>query len=172
MFDFIITLVESIFFISPLIIIKEIKSKKIILMLYLSIILISFSISSILGNSIFKYIAFPILIYIYLRFLIKETSFYDFFVIIIEQILKTIIEYLCYITFFNSVDYIYFVIIMEIISLLIIFLFSKFTLKFYKETIKKCNGDKKFYYRYVLIMLVNSLILFTIYNLILMKEVM
>lgn len=92
MFDFIITLVESIFFISPLIIIKEIKSKKIILMLYLSIILISFSISSILGNSIFKYIAFPILIYIYLRFLIKETSFYDFFVIIIEQILKTIIE--------------------------------------------------------------------------------
>jgi hypothetical protein len=171
MFDFIVTLVETIFFIFPLIIIKEIKSKKVIAILYLSIVLISLSTGTLLQGSIFKYVLFPILIFIYLKYFVKETNFYDFFIIVIEQILKTLIEFACYLLFFNKVDYIWFVIIMEALSIFIIFLFGKFTLNFYKKTIKKCNGDKKFYYRYILLILFNSLILFTIYNLILMKGV-
>lgn len=171
-FDIIVTFFESIFLLIPLINIKKIKSKKKILLLVFGIF-ISIILSSILfKKSIFKYLLMPSLIFTTLKSLEKNTCYYDFFIIVLELLLKIIIEFICYLIFFNLVNYIWFVIIMETICLIIILLLNKFIPKIYNVTFKKWKGRKRFYFRYILLILFNSFIFFLIYNLLLIREVL
>ena len=166
-----IILIETLFFTIPLIIVKEIRDKKVIALLYVCILLSSVISGLILDKSIFKYFLLTLLIFISLKYICKckNSSHYDIYIIIMEMLLKTAVEYCCAMTFFNLVSYNIFVILMEIISIIVIFLLSKYIYKFYNITIKKWKGRHKFYFRYILLLLLNTSIIFIIYNLILIQ---
>lgn len=168
-FNLFILIIETLFFIIPLIKIKEIKSKKKVLAIYFSIFIISIICDILLDKSIFKYLFLALLIFVSLKIIVKDTVYYDFFMIIIEMVLKTVIEYLCVICFYKIFSYNVFVILMELISLTLIILLNNFINKFYKITFKRWNGRHKFYFRYILLILFNSFIIFVIYNLILIR---
>lgn len=169
LFNVFVLVIETLFFTIPLIKIKEVSSKKRILVIYVSIFIISVICDILLDKSIFKYLLLAFLIFISLKIIIKNTNYYDFFMIIIEMILKTIIEYLCMISFYRICTYNVFVILMEFVSLILIIFLNNFINKFYKITFKKWNGRHKFYFRYILLILFNSFIIFVIYNLILIR---
>lgn len=161
--------IETLFFTLPLIIIKEIKDKVLIAIFYVSVLISSIVSDLTLNHSIFKYFLLAFLMHLSLRIVCDKVRFYDLFIIIMEMILKTIIEYICYLLIYNFVDYNIFVVAMEIISILIVFLLAKYFKKFYKNTNKKWKGRHKFYFRYILLILLNSYIIFLIYNLILIR---
>lgn len=172
LFDVIITLVEALFLLIPLIKVKDIKSKNKILILYLGIFISIIVGSLLLDRSIFKYFAMPLLIFCIMKILIKDTMFHDFFFVMTEFLFKIILEYICYLIFFNWLDYIYFVIIMEIICLVSVVILNKFISKIYNNIFNKWNSRHKFYIRYILLIIFNCFILFLIYNLLIMKEVL
>ena len=168
-----ILFIEALFFYIPLKEIKEIKTKRNKLKLYLGIFLANIISTLIFNNSIFRYILYPVLIFTTLKIINKKSKIYDFFIISFLMAFKFIIEFLIVIFFYNNLAkyYVIFVIIMQFSCIFIINLIKNRLRYIYKRIKYYWNYNKKFYIRYFALITFNSFILFLIYNLIKMSEV-
>lgn len=161
-----ILLIEALFFYIPLKEIKDVKTRKDKIKLYIGIFFSNIFSTLISGNSIFKYILYPLIVTIILKLLKLNAKFYDFFLFSIEMFIKTIIEYIIFLILFYYLDYFYFVIILETISIITIFLL-KVKIKYLYNRIQNLLESRfNFYCRYSLLILFNLLIIILLYNLI------
>lgn len=126
----------------------------------------------IFGNSIFRYFALPVLVYIILKLLYKETSISSFFIITLILFYKFLIEFCVVMLLYGKIDYIYIVFIFETILIITAIIFSKYINKINETISKLWNGIHEFYFRYLFLITFCSFILFTIYNLMKIKEVL
>lgn len=170
-----ILLIEALFFYIPLKEIKDIKTRKDKIKLYLLILLSNIISTMVFGTSIFRYILCFIIIYFFIKILklnyYKENTLYDFFIIPTLFLLKMIIEYIVFFAIFNLVNYTVFVIVLETFCILFAFIFKNKLKIIYNKIKESWNGTKKFYYRYLFLIVFNTIIIFLIYNLIKIKEV-
>lgn len=160
-----ILLIEAYFFYIPLKEIKDIKTRKNKVKIYIGIFLANIISTLIFGNSIFKYILYPLTVTIVLKLLKLNAKFYDFFLFSIEMFIKTIIEYIIYLILFNCLNYFYFVIILEFISIITIFLLKDKIKYLYNKIQNLLESRFNFYCRYLLLILFNLLIIVLLYNL-------
>ena len=163
LFTLAILIVETYFFYIPLKEIKEIKNKKDKIILFIGIFLANIISTLIFNSSIFRYILYPILIFIVLKIINNETRIYDFFVI------SCLIAFLFNNNLLNL--YVIFVFIMEFISIFFAIIMKNILKVMYNKISNYWDCNKKFYLRYFMLITFNSLILFFIYNLIKIKEV-
>lgn len=172
-FTIFILLIEALFFYIPLKEIKDIKTRKDKIKLYIGIFLANIISTLIFNTSIFKYILYPILIFFTLKFVDKNSKVYDFFFISFLMAFKFLIEFLIAMIFYNNLANLYtiFVIIMEFLCIFSIILVKNILKNIYKKIIFYWNYNKKFYIRYSMLIAFNSFILFLIYNLIQKMEV-
>ena len=163
--------IEVLFLAFPLYKIKEIVHLKEKIKLF-CLIFVSNIISTLLFNgSIFKFILYILLMFFSLKLTKRNTKYCDIFIVIITLGFKILLDYLVYLIFFKLLEYFYFLIILEIITLLIIYPISKIIYKIYKNILKMWNSRQEFYFRYILLILFNSLIMLIIYTLLKIKEV-
>lgn len=173
LFTLAILIVETYFFYIPLKEIKEIQNKKDKIILFIGIFLANILSTLIFNSSIFRYILYPILIFIILKIINNETRIYDFFVISCLIGFKFLIECLIAFLFNNNLLnlYVIFVFIMEFISIFFAIIMKNILEVMYNKISNYWDCNKKFYLRYFMLITFNSLILFFIYNLIKIKEV-
>lgn len=126
----------------------------------------------IFGNSIFRYFALPVLIYIILKLLYKETSISAFFIITLILFYKFLVEFCVVMLLYKIIDMNIIIFIFDFILIITAIILSKYVNKFNEIIFKLWNGVHEFYFRYLLLIAFNSFILFTIYNLIKIKEVL
>lgn len=171
--NILVLLVEALFFYIPLKDIKKIKDFKNKFKLYIGIFLSNIISTLIFGTSIFRYILYILLIFILLKFINKKTRMYDFFIISFLLGFKLLIEFILAMIFYSNLLNLYFIFlfIMEMLCIISAILIKNFLNQIYIFIIKHWNYNKKFYLRYSMLILFNSLILFFIYNLIKIKEV-
>ena len=168
-----ILFIEALFFYIPLKEIKELNTKKDKIKLYSGIFLSNIISTLIFGSSIFRYILYFILIYFLLKIIDHRTRIYDFFIISFLLAYKLLIEFILAIIFSNNIVdlYIFFVIVMQTICIIFSTIISRKIKLIYSKIIKYWDCNKKFYLRYFMLIIFNSIILFFIYNLIKMSEV-
>lgn len=167
----IVMIIEVLFMSIPLLKIKDINFLKDKIKLFV-LIFLSNIISTLFFNSlIFRYILYAILIFLSLKIVSKCIKFSDLFIIVIQMIIKTFLDFIIYFMFFNNLEYFYFLLILEIFTILSIHPTKNFIFNIYNNTFTMWNGNLKFYFRYLLLVLSNTLIIFLIYNLLKIKEV-
>ncbi len=167
--NILILLLEIIFY--YIILIKVINNRHKLLLL----IGIGFSIvfsGLIFGSSIFRYFALPLFIYIILKLLYKKTSISSFFTITIILFYKLIIEFIFMELLLKIVSPIIITFIFEFVLIISALLFSKYVRKINILIQRKWKGIHDFYFRYLFLTTYNIFILFCIYNLIKIKEVL
>lgn len=172
--NILIILVESLYFYIALKNIKNINKKVDKIKLFIGIIFADLLSEIIFHSSIFRYILYPAIIFIVLKMINKETRFYDFFVIVSLIGFKILIEFLVVLLFLKGIitNYCIIVCIFETLSILLICLLKKNINKLYKLISKEWNNKNEFYVRYLFLIIFNFLILFFIFNLIKVKEVL
>ena len=174
--NILVLLVEALFFYIPLKEIKQVKDFKNKIKLYAGIFLSNIISTLIFGASIFRYMLPFLIIYLIIRNLNKnnktKNTAYDFFIIPLLFFIKMIIEYITFFFIFKLVNYIIFVIILEIFSILFVVLFKNLYIKVYNIIKDMWNNSSKFYCRYSILIIFNILILFLLYNLMKIKEVL
>lgn len=126
----------------------------------------------IFGNSIFRYFALPILMYIVLKLLYKRISISSFFTITIILFYKLIMEFIFMGLLLKFFPPIVITFIFEFVLIISALIFSKYVKKFNIKVQKMWNGIHEFYFRYLFLTTYNIFILFCIYNLIKTKEVL
>lgn len=126
----------------------------------------------IFGSSIFRYFALPLFIYIILKLLYKKTSISSFFIITLILFYKFLIEFCVVMPLFGRINYTFIVFIFEFILIITAIIFSKYINKINEKILDLWNGVHEFYFRYLFLITFNSFILFTIYNLMKIKEVL
>lgn len=126
----------------------------------------------IFGSSIFRYFALPLFIYIILKLLYKKTSISSFFTITIILFYKLIIEFIFMELLLKIVSPIIITFIFEFVLIISALLFSKYVRKINILIQRKWKGIHDFYFRYLFLTTYNIFILFCIYNLIKIKEVL
>lgn len=152
---------------------KKLDTNKNKLILYLGILLADIVSELIFKQGIFRFILYFIIIFFTLVLIKKKKiKFYDFFIAPIFLFIKAIIEYLLYLSIFDILKYEYFVIILEAVSILFVVLFNNVFINIYKKIKKLWTGKNKFYFRYTILIIFNTSILFILYNLIKIKEVL
>ena len=167
----IVMIIEVLFISVPLMKIKEIYALKDKIKLFV-LIFLSNIISTLFSNSsIFRYILYIFLILLSLKIVSKNIKFRDLFIIVIEMIIKTLLDFIIYLMYFNNLQYFYFLLILEFFTILSIYPSTNFIFNIYNNIFKMWNGNLKFYFRYLLLVLSNTLIIFLIYNLLKIKEV-
>lgn len=173
-FNIIILLVEAFYFYLPLCEIKQVYKKKYKHILYFGILLINIISVLIFKSSIFRYVFNIVLLYILLKFITKEIHLFDLFFIIFVIGFKLLMEFIIVFPFIKFIDNYYILIIsfMEILSIIIIKLLKKFIKKLYNKITIDWNGRIRFYIRYLFIIISNFIIIFIIFNLIKIKEVL
>lgn len=124
------------------------------------------------GDSIFRYFALPVLIYIVLKLLYKRTSVSSFFTITIILFYKLIVEFIFMGLLLKIFPPVFITFIFEIILIISAIIFSKYVRKINLIIQKKWKGIHEFYFRYLFLITYNIFILFCIYNLIKIKEVL
>lgn len=145
------------------------KKKKIIL--FTSILAMIILSGIILNASIFRYLFLPISFFIIIKLLNNKNSVSYSVIIVTSFLIKLIVEYLTILIFKDFLNFMYINIIFEVLLFLIAIVISKFMKNIKNLVFKLWNGSKKFYFRYLFLIVTNIFILFTIYNLIKMKEV-
>ena len=171
-FNIVIFLVETLYFSIPINKILKNENLKSKTLVYFKILIIDIISTTIFDKSIFRYLFSFIIMYLAIFDFKISNKIYDFFIIPILFFIKAILEYLVYVLIFNLVSYIIFVIILELISILFIIYFSKIFVNIYNRLEKSWNGKKQFYCRYTMLIVFVSFIIFLIYNLIKIKEVL
>ena len=168
-----ILFIEALFFYIPIRHIKSINNLKDKIKLYIGIFLANIISTLIFNTSIFRYILYPILIFLTLKIINKNNRVYDFFIITFLMALKFIIEFIIAMIFYNNLVnlYVIFVIVMQTICISAAILLRKVINKIYKFIIKQWDYNKRFYLRYFVLISFNLFILFLIHNLIQIKEV-
>ena len=163
--------IEVLFLAFPLYKIKEIVHLKEKIKLFCLIFISNIISTLLLNSSVFRYILYIVLIYLSLKLIKIKTKYYDLFVIIILLLFKILLDSLVYILLFNSLKYSVFLIILEIFTLLNIYPVTNIIKVIYNNMFELWNNRQKFYFRYILLILFNSLIILIIYNLLKIKEV-
>lgn len=153
------------------ILIKVIKNRH-KLLLFIGIGLSIVLTGLIFGSSIFRYFALPLLIYIILKLLYKRTCISIFFTITIILLYKLTIEFIFMKLLLEIFSPIIITFIFEFLLIISALLFSRYIRKFNILIQKKWKGIHDFYFRYLFLTTYNIFILFCIYNLIKMKEVL
>ena len=167
-----VLLVEAFYFYLPINEILNNNNNKDKSLLYFKILTLNILSTIIFKSSIFRYICSFIIMYIFIFYFKKENKFLNFFIIPILFFIKSIIEFIVYKIFFNLVEYYSFIIILEISSLLFIIFFKNIFLKIYYKIKEFWNGRKEFYCRYFILLIFNFFIIFLIFNLLKIKEVL
>lgn len=174
--NILVLFIENFYFYIPINEILRNNTTKEKIILYFKIFFLNILSTLIFKDSIFRYIFSFISMYLSIFYFSKENKnknkILEFFIIPILFFVKAILEYLVYILFFNMVDYILFVIILETISLLVVILLKNNYLKIYYKIKGFWNGGKEFYFRYLILVIFNVFIIFLIFNLLKIKEVL
>ena len=126
----------------------------------------------IFSDSIFRYFALPVLIYIVLKLLYKRISISSFFTLTIILFYKLIMEFIFMVFLLKTFSPIIITFIFEFILIISALVFSKYVRKVNIRIQKMWNGIHEFYFRYLFLITYNIFILFCIYSLIKMKEVL
>lgn len=163
--------IEVLFLAFPLYKIKEIVHLKEKIKLFCLIFVSNIISTLLLNSSVFRYIMYIVLIYLSLRIIKVRTKYYDIFIIIILLLFKILLDFLIYLLLFNIVSYNIFLIILEIFTLLNIYPITNIIKIIYNNMFKMWNSRQKFYFRYILLILFNTLIMLIIYTLLKIKEV-
>lgn len=145
------------------------KIKRIILFISIGFIIVLSGI--ILNSSIFRYIFLPIAFWTIIKILNKENRIAYSITIVLILFIKFMIEFVTVIIFMNKIDIMYISIIFEVFSVIFAIFIKKYIKIINKKLLKLWDGSKNFYIRYSFLIVINIFILFTIYNLIKMKEV-
>lgn len=170
--NILVLLVEALYFYIPLKEIKHINFKRDKFKLYIGIFLSNIISTILFNNQIFRYTTYPILIYITIKIINKESRVYDFFIISFLMGFKFVLEFLISIMLINKLDMLVIIFIFELTNILSVIILKNIIIKIYKLLCNKWNGYNTFYLRYILLIIFNLLIFFIIYNLIIIKEVL
>lgn len=173
-FNIIVILIEALYFYIPIIKIKKYKRKRI--WVYLVLIIAERLSYFIFKDSVFRYLFYFSFIYLSIFAFEKDkqnkNKLFDFFIVPILFFIKAIIEYITYLIFFKYVNYISFVLILETLCILFVLLLKRKFLNIYLKIKENWNSNKEFYCRFLFLIIFNSFILFLIFNLIKIKEVL
>lgn len=173
-FNIIVILVETLYFYIPIMEIKKYKNNKI--WVYCVLIIAERLSYFIFKDSIFRYLFYCSFIYLLIFAFEKDkenkNKLFDFFIVPILFFVKAIIEYITYLIFFKYVNYIIFVSILETLCILFAILLKGKFFEIYLKIKENWNSNKEFYCRFLFLIIFNSFILFLIFNLIKIKEVL
>ena len=149
--------------------IKDIKNK---ILLFIIILFTLLTGDIFLSSSIFKHLYYVIAFLIGLRILNKDTKLVYSVTITLIIFCKYIIEFLTVFMLLNKVNFNFIVIIFGILSVI----FSIFTSKYIKNInakfIKLWDKNNCFSFRYLCLISLNLFVIFILYNLMLIKEVL
>lgn len=148
-----------------------VNSKKKLFLLVGIVLCIMFS-GAIFEGIIFRYFMLPILMYSIVKILNKDNRISLFIIITILLFFKLLLEFIFVFLLDNYISFNFIVIIFEIISFICSLMFTKYVKVLNEKILKLWNGIHEFYFRYLFLMTYNTFILFCIYNLIKMKEVL
>ena len=148
-----------------------IKSKKQKILLICGICFSIMCSGAIFESTIFKYLLLTLFLYLSLKLVDRHTSISVLFTITFILLYKFIIEILTVFSLYEILDVNIIIIIFEILLLICSIIFSKIINKLNYKISLLWNGIKKFYIRYLFLIVYNIFILFTIYNLIKISEV-
>lgn len=176
MFDIFIIFIEALYFYIPINKIKQNKNNKEKIILYLNLIFSDIVSFITFKNSIFRYVMYFMGIYFSTFAFNKDTGnknkLLDFFIAPILFFIKAIIEYIIYLCIFKFVNYTVFVLILELLCILFAICFKNKIFNIYIKFKNRWNDDKEFYSRYLILLIFNVFVIFLIYNLIKIKEVL
>lgn len=146
------------------------KNKKMIL--FISILAIIVVSGLIFNTSIFRYLFLPISYWILIKILNTKNKIYNFAIILTILFFKFIIEYIVMLLLYNRINVVFINFIFEFISIIFALTISTKIKSIQNSISKLWNNSKAFYFRYTFLTLINVFILFLIYNLIKLKEVL
>jgi hypothetical protein len=125
-----------------------------------------------LNSSILKHIYYIVMFFILLKIFNAKTRIVYTVSITITLFAKYLIEFITVCLFFNKINFNILVIIFELLSIVFALWFGKNMGKINHKFLKWWNSSKSFYFRYLCLIGLNLFVLFILYNLMLIKEVL
>lgn len=165
-------LIENLFFYIGIKNCKPLQGTRSNILLYLGILLIVYLTAPISLN-VFRFVISIVLFQFLLMLIYRKTyRIYDVFLIVFNMLIKLIIEYFIFGLAFNgTANTISVCIVFSLMNILQTCLKPMY-FSLYKLMKVVWSDKNKFYYRYILLIMTNGLMLFVIYSIIKVKEVM